>query len=612
MVGNTELMQKTIQQNWFNHFPKNIQFLHVLLYLFLIMQTNFALAEVTAYTARTVLSIDETFVLEIKSENNSGDPDITELEDSFQIMGRSQSQNYSLINGHASRTHSWNITLLPKRTGEITIPAIKVGNETTKAIHLVIKKQSTTPAIDGKQVFVKMSLAEVGEESGEKKPYYVQQQIIVTIKLFHRIRFSNATLSELELPNTVIEKIGNDANYTKNISNHRYNIIERKYAIYPQQSGELTIPSITFTGHAEISQNFSLFSRPGRQIISRTKPLTLDILPIPETYTGKIWLPAENLQIESEIIEDTQSITTGEAITRRIIIRAKGLLGSQLPATTVLSSNRIKSYPDKEKLSNQLVNGQVVGIRQDTIAIIPLKSGPFTLPEIKIDWWNTQTNQQETTRLAAQTYIAQKANANAVDAIPEAKSPTKTAPASMVEKKQSVVPHSEPQTTKTVEKIVYKEVSFNKNLWFWISAALLVLWLITVLLYLAAASKRKKISHQTLNNKPDNKHHNNYLQSVYNACLENNTSETTKALILWAKHYYKQPMLSGLSAIIQLVDDKQLIQAINELESSQYSQDKQSWEGRALIEALKHCIEQNKSDVDNKTPQAFSDLNPTQ
>jgi len=68
----------------------------ILLCLALFLQSNLALAQVTASTGRTVLSIDETVVLEIKSENNSGDPDLSSLKDNFQIMGRSQRQYFSL------------------------------------------------------------------------------------------------------------------------------------------------------------------------------------------------------------------------------------------------------------------------------------------------------------------------------------------------------------------------------------------------------------------------------------------------------------------------------------------------------------------------------------
>ena len=633
-------MQENINVSPFNksnHKTAFYKLWHIVLYLLLLLNTGTVIAEVTASTGRTVLSIDETLVLEIKSENNSGDPDLAQLEDDFQIMGRSQSQNFSLINGQASQTHSWNITLLPKRTGEITIPAIKVGSETTRPIHLVIQKQSNTPAIDGKEVFLKIVIAgnsnitpednsapnadpssASSDSLKQPKQFYVQQQIMVTVQLFHRIRFSNAALTDLELTNTVVEKIGNDAKYTKIISNHRYNIIERHYALYPQQSGELTIPVLTFSGNAEISQNYSLFSRPGRQIISRTKPVTLNILPIPESFTGKNWLPAEKLEIESEIIEDTNSITAGEAITRSIIVRAKGLLSSQLPVTSVASSNTIKAYPDKEKLSNQLIDGKVVGIRHDTVAVIPLKSGRFTLPEIKIDWWNTKTNQQETTRLPAQSLLAlpnneltTNAQNNQSDTLSEAKgSEEKNA------ESQQKTTQADQQVTKTNEKVVYKEISITKNLWFWISIVLFILWMITLALFFVASSSNKKTAKKTSSDSLNNshkKHNKNYLQSVYDACLENNAHQASQALIQWAKYYFKQPALSGLSAIIQLIDDEQLRNAINNLESSQYSQEKQNWSGgKALIAALTHCVEQNKTHEQSKTkkPQAFSSLNP--
>lgn len=585
----------------------------LLLCLFLLLHSSLLFAGVTASTNRTVLSIDETLSLEIKSENSSGDPDLTELENNFQILGRSQSQNYSLINGHASQTHIWSISLLPKKTGEITIPGIKVGNETTKPIHLVIQKQSSTPGIDGKKVFLKLVISgnEITDETAEAgtvKHFYVQQQILLSVKLYHRIRFSNASLSDLELTNTVVEKLGNDANYTQVVGNHRYNIIERHYAIYPQQSGELIIPPLTFSGNQEITQNFSLFSRPGRQIVSRTKPLSLNILPIPDTYTGKNWLPAEHLEIESEIVEDINSIVAGEAITRHIIVRAKGLLGSQLPVTTVQSTANIKTYPDKEKLSNQLVDGKVIGVRHDTIAIIPLKSGPFTLPEIKIDWWNTKTNQQETARLAAQTFVAQR----------NSEQLTSDKPVNPVDKRSTTQPDknqlSESQNTKTIEKIVYTPMTLSQNIWFWISIALLLIWLITLILYLSALAQKKHLTQAT--NKSDQlaspQHNKNYLQAVYTACQENNAGKAMQSLIKWARIYYQQPMLSGLSDIIQLIDDEHLINAINTLESSQYSQDKHNWDGNTLTVALQHYIAQNSQQAKHKANniQALSTLNP--
>ena len=285
---------------------KQLLFLLALLVFSIILSIPNAMAEVTASTGRTVLSIDESIMLQIKSNDSSGDPDLSALESDFKIINKSQSQNYSFINGKSSSSHTWNISLLAKKTGEVTIPAIKVGNESTKPIHLIIQASSATPGVDGKEAFLKISISD-----NVQKEFYVQQQIFITVQLFHRIRFSNASLSELELNNTVIEKLGEDNNYNKTIAKHRYNIIERKYAVYPQQSGELIIPAMIFTGNIEVRQNFSLFSQPGRQIVSRTKPIKLNILAIIYLFLRFFRIFPYQSLYEQPFVESKYTIITG-------------------------------------------------------------------------------------------------------------------------------------------------------------------------------------------------------------------------------------------------------------------------------------------------------------
>ena len=574
----------------------------IIVLLFTPAETLFA--QLTANTDRTTLSIDETINLQIKSNQDSGEPDFSVLSKNFQVLGKSQGQNYSLINGIASRSHTWNITLLPLTTGKVTIPAIKIGKETTQPIHLIIKKQSSSPGIDGNDVYLKINLS-------DNKSYYVQQQIMVTVQLFHRIGFANASLDDLKIDNAVVEKIGEDANYSKTIGKHRYNIIERRYAVYPQQSGSLIIPALTFTGKAEIRQSFSLFSQAGKRIISRTKPITIKVLPIPGSYTGKLWLPAEYLSIEAKILEDSSNIIAGEAITRHIIVTATGLLGSQLPSTSIPASKAIKTYPDKEQLHNQLLDGKVIGSRTDTIAIIPLKAGSFTLPEINIDWWNTSTNQQETAHLAAQTLSAQ----------PNSELNTPIEPVkqkSQVQKNKPVDNTSEPITAQdtTARDIIYKDPPLTKNSWFLVSIALIILWLLTLLLWLVNSAKNKhRVKKQLSTAKQQSFNHSQaekYLHDFYLACYNNDAYSSSQSLVQWAEFYFNKSIISDLAGVIELTHNKELTQAIMKLESSQYSQDKENWQGESLSTALKHYLQQQKDRKSKKvrTPQALSSLNP--
>jgi len=331
----------------------------------------------------------------------------------------------------------------------------------------------------------------------------------------------------------------------------------------------------------------------------------LNILPIPDQYSGNNWLPAEALNIESEIIEDADSIKSGEAITRHIVVRATGLLGSQLPPISVLSSQSIKTYPDKEKLNTQLINGKVIGSRRDTIAIIPLKEGEFTLPEIKIDWWNVTSRQQETAVLKARTFIAQaNTEIEASQSLPAITSSDKQIMTQAAENRKEIV-----------EKVIFKEVALTKNIWFWISLGLLILWLFTLIILIMIAtqqsvSNKKSSSQQKIKNTREE--HEQLLQNLYGYCLNNDAHNSSDALVYWAQVYFSDPLLTGLSQIIDQLNDEPLINAINTLESSQYSMNKQNWTGNELSLAIKEFIHQNQAEKKSKRQekQGFTTLNP--
>ena len=275
---------------------------------------------------------------------------------------------------------------------------------------------------------------------------------------------------------------------------------------------------------------------------------------------------------------------------------------SQLPALNIPSSSSIKTYPDKETLNSQLVNGKIVGSRRDTIAIIPLKEGPFILPEIKIDWWNLKTQQQETAILKAQTLIA-RIN-------PEIQ--PETAKATRPETREN---NNQPETIKEIiEKIVYKDIKLSENIWFWISIALLIIWLVTLILFIISTSKNKSsIQRYAGNNstKTKKEEHAQLLQSLQVYCQNNDAHSTSDALVYWAQLYFNKPSLTGLSQIIELIEDDELVNAINTLESSQYSADKKIWNGSNLSLSIINFIKQDgqkKSLQQNQ--QEFPPLNP--
>ena len=262
-------------------------------------------------------------------------------------------------------------------------------------------------------------------------------------------------------------------------------------------------------------------------------------------------------------------------------------------------------------------NGKVVGSRRDTVAIIPLAPGRFTLPEIKIDWWNTRTNQQESAILPARTLMAQENPEQTANQSKTLSPDTEIQSQKNAASKRDNSPADMKKTPENIiEKIVYKESNISKNPWFWISLALLIFWLVTLALLFLVAAKKKRPAAETSakeNSRHGKKDHKKYLQLLYDRCQENDASKATRAIVIWAKYYFNQPMLSGLSQIIELIDDEHLIDAINHLEKSQYSVDKESWNGGPLSSAVTNFIKQNEAhrrSVQQGKNQDFALLNP--
>ena len=184
----------------------------------------------------------------------------------------------------------------------------------------------------------------------EAKQPYVQEQVIVTVRLYRRVDIAQASLSEPELTDAVIEKLGDDRNYNSVVNGVSYLVTERKYAIFPQKSGAMKIKPLTLT--AEVIMNGprsfgDFFGSPmtkTKRVLSQE--LILNVKPIPPGFTGKQWLPLEKLELNQSWSGDKDKMKTGEPLTRTLTLTATGSTVGQLPELNNLNTGAaIKNVP---------------------------------------------------------------------------------------------------------------------------------------------------------------------------------------------------------------------------------------------------------------------------
>ena len=65
--------------------------------------------------------------LELSDTQATTQPDLSEVEKSFQIIGQQQSSITNIINGESSSKTVWDVTLLPTQEGQAVIPSITIA-----------------------------------------------------------------------------------------------------------------------------------------------------------------------------------------------------------------------------------------------------------------------------------------------------------------------------------------------------------------------------------------------------------------------------------------------------------------------------------------------------
>ena len=357
-------------------------------------------ASLVAKVDRQSLSIDETLTLSITSDQRTNDTlDVSNLEAQFDIINRQKNTQASIINGSVTVSTSWSFIIAPKASGQLLIPSFTINGVYSEAIKVTVTDSATatnnTPgaAIQGDVIL---------QASVNKNQVYVQEQILLTLSLYYKTALSGYTAEDLTLDNVTLEEISEE-NFQKNIGGTRYNVLEKVYAIHPQASGTLNIPVQTWQVEKSINRfGFGRSTNPYLRV--RSRPQTVEVKARPSNSQSSHWLPATNITLDQQWQQSILSAKVGEPLNYSLTISADGLSFSQLPSIP-LNSDDFTIYTEQAKTNNIISEKGIMGTRTDNYAIIPKKAGTFTLPDIRLTWWDVVEDKEKTLTLPAQTII---------------------------------------------------------------------------------------------------------------------------------------------------------------------------------------------------------------
>ena len=506
---------------------------------------------------RSPIHADETVRLIVGADSDAGGtrPDLAPLQHDFEVLGQSTNTHVAIQGGARTVRTEWTIELAPRRSGRFTIGPLRAGTLTTPAIELEVLPASSTAARSARDVFLEVEV--------RPREVHVQAQLVYVLRIYRAAEFLEASLTDLGPDNAVTHRLGKDSTFTKVIDGRRYRVIERRFAVFPQASGPLTLPALRLDVRIAEPGTASTMGRlfgEGRRVRLATQPVEVTVKPRPDAAATP-WLPAKAVVLADEWSEDPPRLVAGEPVTWTLRLAATGLNGEQLPPLELPTLEGVRVYPDQPSIATRTGAETVHGERVERIAIVPGAAGILTIPELRVEWWDVEADAPRTAVLPARTLSVAPAPASAAAPRPALAAPP-------------VATGASPRP------------------WQIASAALALAWLVTLGALMRArgwwrgASLLSGAPADTSSRSPAAAR-----DRVLAACRAADPRAARDALLAWAGLAWPEAPPLDLIALARRVRDERLAETVTALDRALWSALDLEWSGESMAAVLPRVLE---------------------
>ena len=384
-----------------------------------------AIAQTLTGSAPSHVAVGEQFRLTYTvNTQNVSDFRAGDIPDELEVLigpNRSMQSSYQMINGHTSSTSSITYTYIVSATknGSFTIsPAhVVVGGKTIASNPITIKVSGTASSsrqhqqrddegaemrdagsrISGSDLFIKVS--------ANKNRVHEQEPILLTYKVYTLVSLTQLRGDMPDLKSFYTQEV--DLPQQKSFSLETFNgrpyrtCTWSQYVMFPQMTGKLQIPSITFEGLV-VQQNrnvdpFEAFFNGGSGYIEVKKKIVapgieIQVDPLPERpagFSGGVG----KFNISAQL--DKTETKANDPISMRIIIGGTGNLKLIKQPVINVPKDFDKYEPkvtDKTKLTHNGIEGSMIY----DVLIVPRHQGKYEIPPVELTYFDTSENTYKT------------------------------------------------------------------------------------------------------------------------------------------------------------------------------------------------------------------------
>ena len=412
----------------------------------LLLAAVVAMAQTLTGSAPSHVAVGEQFRLTYTvNTQNVSDFRAGSIPNELEVLigpNRSMQSSYQMINGHTSSSSSITYTYIvcASKNGTYTIsPAhIVVDGKTISSNSLTIKVSGSAQSnsgssrqhrneeeeirdagsqISGSDLFIKVS--------ANKKRVHEQEPILLTYKVYTLVGLTSLRGDMPDLKSFYTQEV--DLPQQKSFSVETLNGRTYKtttwsqYVMFPQTTGKLEIPSITFEGIV-VQQNrnidpFEAFFNGGSGYVEVKKKIQapgieIQVDPLPErpaNFSGGVG----KFNVSAQL--DKTETKANDPISMRIIVSGTGNLKLIKQPVVNLPKDFDKYEPkvtDKSKLTTNGIEGSMVY----DLLIVPRHQGKYEIPPVEFTYFDTAENAYKTVKSESFTLdVAKGSGAGAVN-----------------------------------------------------------------------------------------------------------------------------------------------------------------------------------------------------
>ena len=344
----------------------------------------------------------------------------------------SRSSSFSMTNGRTTQSSSttFTYTVVPTTEGTLKVPVatMKVDGKSVKSgtanieVLPASQQQSQQPSTqqqntNPRQQRQQQSAANPGQISGNelymtvtanRKKIYEQEAVMLTYKLYTLVNIQQISGEMPQIDGCQVQELDRAAQMSlkyERVNGRNYGTaVWKQYVIFPQKTGKITIPSITFDTQVEVQNHsmdpFDIFFGGGSlsQMVRKeikTSPVEIEVLPLPSPKPDNFSGAVGKFTVSATLTPD--QVNANDAATLRLVVSGQGNM-KLMKAPKINFPQDFEIYDPKE---NNKTTNTATGAKGNIVydyVVVPRHGGKFSIPPVEFCYFDPEQARYNTVR----------------------------------------------------------------------------------------------------------------------------------------------------------------------------------------------------------------------